>query len=87
MDYKLHKMKKRHQKRSPNRVHGEPGGQVFIIIKCSGFGKSQHDKQAKHTKQTKTTFLNRYVDGRVKKCPALGMILWTRRYIKKRVKD
>jgi hypothetical protein len=43
--------------------------------------------RAKHTKQTKTTFLNRYVDGRVKKCPSLGMILWTRRYIRKRVKD
>jgi hypothetical protein len=52
---------KRHKKRSPNRAHWELGGQVLSSWShgVMWFWKSQHDKQAKHTKQTKTTFLNR----------------------------
>lgn len=86
MDYKLHKMENRHKKRSPNRVHGEPGGQVFMVIGCSGLGNLSMTSESKTYKTNKNN-LPKHVDGRVKKCPSLGMILWTRRYQKKRVKD
>jgi hypothetical protein len=53
MDYKLHEMKKRHKKRTPSRVHREPGGQVFMVIGCGGLGNLSMTSESKTYKTNK----------------------------------
>jgi hypothetical protein len=57
MDYKLHEMKKGTKREAQIGAHREPGGKVFVVIKCGGLGNlSMTSKQNTQNKQKQPSY-------------------------------